>query len=159
LTARQKTLRRAATRSPLRFCARTADAQTQLAERLKTDQGNIARLERGGSQATIRTLQRIAEATGHSLIVDFQPLKSSDLPSLQVMRMHQPTAQTEGQQHAGTPTHPEEIRARMRFRVGKSVSLKATVRMTPAGIVSTGVMVAAIFLSITALVRAIRRPS
>jgi transcriptional regulator with XRE-family HTH domain len=49
--------------------------QVQLAERLKTDQGNIARLERGRTQATIRTLQRIAEATGHSLIVDFQPVK------------------------------------------------------------------------------------
>jgi ribosome-binding protein aMBF1 (putative translation factor) len=49
--------------------------QAQLAERLKTDQGNIARLERGRSQATIRTLKRIAEATGHKLIVDFQPLK------------------------------------------------------------------------------------
>jgi transcriptional regulator with XRE-family HTH domain len=57
--------------------ARTAAdlTQTQLAERLKTDQGNIARLERGKSQATIRTLKRIAEATGHSLIVDFRPLK------------------------------------------------------------------------------------
>jgi transcriptional regulator with XRE-family HTH domain len=44
--------------------------QTQLAERLKTDQGNIARLERGRTQATIRTLKRIAEAPGHSLIVD-----------------------------------------------------------------------------------------
>ncbi len=49
--------------------------QTQLAERLKTDQGNIARLERERSQATIRALQRIAEATGHSLIVDLQPVK------------------------------------------------------------------------------------
>jgi ribosome-binding protein aMBF1 (putative translation factor) len=59
--------------------ARTAAGltQTQLAERLKTDQGNIARLERGKSQATIRTLKRIAEATGHSLIVDFRPLKEA----------------------------------------------------------------------------------
>jgi transcriptional regulator with XRE-family HTH domain len=46
-----------------------------LAERLKTDQGNIARLERGQTQARIRTLKRIAEATGHSLIVDFRPIK------------------------------------------------------------------------------------
>jgi DNA-binding XRE family transcriptional regulator len=49
--------------------------QAQLAERLKTDQGNIARLERGRTQATIRTLKRIAEATGHSLVVDFRPIK------------------------------------------------------------------------------------
>jgi hypothetical protein len=33
------------------------------------------RLERGRTQATIRTLKRIAEATGHSLVVDFQPIK------------------------------------------------------------------------------------
>jgi transcriptional regulator with XRE-family HTH domain len=32
--------------------------RSQLAERLKTDQGNIARLERGRSPPTIRTLQR-----------------------------------------------------------------------------------------------------
>jgi hypothetical protein len=40
----------------------------------KTDQGNIARLERGRTQATIRMLQRIAAATGHSLLVEFRPL-------------------------------------------------------------------------------------
>jgi transcriptional regulator with XRE-family HTH domain len=57
--------------------ARTAAnlTQAQLADRLKTDQGNVARLERGRTQATIRTLKRIAEATGHSLTVDFQPIK------------------------------------------------------------------------------------
>ena len=56
--------------------ARTAASltQTQLAERIKTDQGNIARLERGRTQVTIRTLQRVAAATGHSLIVDFPSL-------------------------------------------------------------------------------------
>jgi len=48
--------------------------QTQLAERIKTDQGNIARLERGRTQVTIRTLQRVAAATGHSHIVDFPSL-------------------------------------------------------------------------------------
>ncbi len=47
--------------------------QAQLAARLKTDQGNIARLERGRSIATLRTLQRIAAATGHTLTVDFVP--------------------------------------------------------------------------------------
>jgi transcriptional regulator with XRE-family HTH domain len=47
--------------------------QAQLAERLKTDQGNVARLERGRSIATLRTLQRIAAATGHTLTVDFVP--------------------------------------------------------------------------------------
>ena len=46
----------------------------------------------------------------------------------------------------------------MKFRVGKSVSLNATARTTPAGLVAAGIMVAAIVLSITALVRASRRP-
>jgi transcriptional regulator with XRE-family HTH domain len=49
--------------------------QAQLAERLKTDQGNIARLERARSHPTIATLQRIAAATGNSLVVDFRPLR------------------------------------------------------------------------------------
>jgi hypothetical protein len=43
------------------------------------------------------------------------------------------------------------------LRIGSNVSLKATVRTTPAGLVTAGVMVAAIVLSIAALVRAIRR--
>jgi hypothetical protein len=59
---------------------------------------------------------------------------------------------------AGAPAHPEEIRASVEFRIGNSVSLNATVRTTPAGLVTAGVMVAAIVLSVTALVRAIRRP-
>src|SRR6266566_8382028 len=43
------------------------------AERLKTDQGNIARLECGRTQATIRTPQPVYRAaTGHSL--SFRPL-------------------------------------------------------------------------------------
>jgi ribosome-binding protein aMBF1 (putative translation factor) len=49
--------------------------QAQLADRLKTDQGNVARLERGRTQANIRTLKRIAEATSQSRVVDFQPIK------------------------------------------------------------------------------------
>jgi ribosome-binding protein aMBF1 (putative translation factor) len=56
--------------------ARTAAnlTQAQLAARLNTDQGNVARLERGRSIATLRTLQRIAAATGHTLSVEFVPI-------------------------------------------------------------------------------------
>jgi hypothetical protein len=50
--------------------------------------------------------------------------------------------------------HPEEIRASVALRIGKNVALKATVRTTRAGLVTAGVMVAAIVLSITVLVRA-----
>ncbi len=46
--------------------------QQQLAQRLKTHQGNIARLERNRTHATVRTLQRIATATGHRLVIDFR---------------------------------------------------------------------------------------
>jgi transcriptional regulator with XRE-family HTH domain len=46
--------------------------QEELAQRLSTNQGNIARLERSHTQATVRTLKRIAAATGHPLVIDFQ---------------------------------------------------------------------------------------
>jgi hypothetical protein len=46
--------------------------QNQLVERLHTYQGNIARLEHGRAQATVRTLKRIAIATGHRLVIDFR---------------------------------------------------------------------------------------
>ena len=50
----------------------TADlSQNDLAARLKTAQTNIARLERGGSIPSTNTLQRIAKATGHKLVITF----------------------------------------------------------------------------------------
>lgn len=61
--------------------------------------------------------------------------------------------QTEGQAESA-PVHPEEIRASVDLRIGKNVALKATVRTTPAVLVTAGVMVAAIVLLITVLVRA-----
>jgi hypothetical protein len=67
--------------------------------------------------------------------------------------MQEPVTQTEGQ----APVHPEEIRASVDLHIGSSVSLKATVRTTPAGLVTAGVMVAAIVLSIAGLVWAARR--
>lgn len=58
----------------------------------------------------------------------------------------------------GTPTHPEEIRANVDFRLGDGVSLRATARMTPAGLVTAGIMVSTIILSVAALLWAARRP-
>jgi len=55
--------------------------------------------------------------------------------------------------------HPEEIKASVDLGIGKNVSFKATVRTTPAGLVAAGVMVAAVVLSITTLVRAARQRS
>jgi hypothetical protein len=68
-----------------------------------------------------------------------------------IRAMQEPITQIE-EQAASAPPHPEEIRASMDLRIGSSVSLKATVRTTPAGLVTAGVMVAAIVLSIAGLV-------
>ena len=56
----------------LRMAARLT--QQELAELIGTDQANIARLETGRSLATSRTLEPIAEATGHELAIDFRPM-------------------------------------------------------------------------------------
>ena len=73
--------------------------------------------------------------------------------------MHEPEPLTDiEKQSAGALAHPEEIRASVAFRVGNRISLTATLRMTPAGLVTTGIMVAAIVLSVAGLVRAARRP-
>jgi len=55
------------------LAARTAAglSQAELATKLKTAQGNIARLENGGSIPSTNTLQRIAKATGHKLVITF----------------------------------------------------------------------------------------
>ena len=51
--------------------ARTAakPSQIALASRLKTSQANVVRLEKGRSLPSTRTLQRIAKATGHDLVI------------------------------------------------------------------------------------------
>ena len=47
--------------------------QEQLAERMNTTQGAIARLESGASMPSTRTLKKIAAATGHKLKISFEP--------------------------------------------------------------------------------------
>ena len=49
-------------------------SQTELAAKLKTAQANIARLEKAGSIPSTNTLQRIAKATGHRLVIEFRKL-------------------------------------------------------------------------------------
>jgi hypothetical protein len=44
----------------------------------------------------------------------------------------------------------------VKLRLGKRSRLNATLRTTPAGLVSAGIMTVAIFLSVAALVRAAR---
>lgn len=59
--------------------------------------------------------------------------------------------------HEGAPlTHPEEIRAEAEIRIGEKAVLRASARITPAGLVCAGLMVAAILLSTAAVVRAAR---
>ena len=58
---------------------------------------------------------------------------------------------------ASVPAHPEEIRAKVKLRLGKRSRLNATLRTTPAGLETAGIMAAAIFVSIAASVRAARR--
>jgi hypothetical protein len=70
--------------------------------------------------------------------------------------IHEPITQAVGQA-ASVPAHPEEIRATVKLRLGKRSRLNATLRTTPAGLVTAGFMAATIFVSIAALVRAARQ--
>ena len=54
-------------------------------------------------------------------------------------------------------SHPEEMRAGFDLRIGKTVNLKGSGRLTPAGIVAAGVMTIGVLLAAAALVRAARR--
>lgn len=47
--------------------------QAELAERMKTTQSVVARLESGRSQPSTRTLQKLAAATGTRLSIRFEP--------------------------------------------------------------------------------------
>ena len=48
--------------------------QQELARRMKTSQSYIARLEGGRETPSTRTLNRFAEATGHRVVINFEPL-------------------------------------------------------------------------------------
>jgi hypothetical protein len=50
--------------------------------------------------------------------------------------------------------HPEEMNARVALVLGGGRSFTATARTTPAGLVSVGVLVSSILLSVAVLVRA-----
>jgi hypothetical protein len=51
--------------------------------------------------------------------------------------IHEPITQAVGQA-ASVPAHPEEIRAKVKLRLGKRSRLNATLRTTPAGLVTAG---------------------
>ncbi len=49
--------------------------QQQLAQKMGTTQPVVARLEAGNSRPSLRTLERLADATGSRLVISFQPRK------------------------------------------------------------------------------------
>ena len=49
-------------------------------------------------------------------------------------------------------THPEEIRAGYELRMGNLISVKASARITPAGVIAAGIAAAAIIVSVGFLV-------
>jgi ribosome-binding protein aMBF1 (putative translation factor) len=48
-------------------------SQKELASRIATDQSNISKWESGSVMPSTRTLQRIADVTGHRLTIAFVP--------------------------------------------------------------------------------------
>jgi ribosome-binding protein aMBF1 (putative translation factor) len=59
----------------LKARSRAGLTQAQVARRMKTTQTAVARLESGRTKPSTRTLERFARATGHRLIIGFEPLK------------------------------------------------------------------------------------
>ncbi len=53
--------------------ARAGLTQEQVAQRMKTTQAVVARLEGGGSMPSTRTLEKYARATGTKLKISFEP--------------------------------------------------------------------------------------
>src|ERR1700761_8399216 len=66
--------------------ARAGLTQEQVAQRMKTTQAVIARLEGGGSMPSTRTLEKYARATGTRLKISFEPEGRDRRPSREVLR-------------------------------------------------------------------------
>src|ERR1700747_3262962 len=56
--------------------ARAGLTQEQVAQRMKTTQAAVARLEGGGSMPSTRTLDKYAKATGTKLKISFEPAEA-----------------------------------------------------------------------------------
>jgi hypothetical protein len=55
------------------------------------------------------------------------------------------------------PTHPQEMKTSYNLRIGKSISLQGSARITPAGVVTIGVTTLLVALAFAALVPRRRR--
>ena len=51
--------------------------QQELADRMETSHAHIVRLEGGKVMPSTRTLNRFAEATGHRVVINFEPIATS----------------------------------------------------------------------------------
>ena len=56
-----------------------------------------------------------------------------------------------------SPSHPEEMKSVVDLRVGKYITLQCTARITPAGVISTGIAVAAVAFALGYLQASTRR--
>lgn len=56
--------------------SRAGLTQQQVAQRMKTTQAIVARLEGGGSKPSTRTLEKYAKATGSRLKIIFEPVRA-----------------------------------------------------------------------------------
>ena len=57
--------------------SRAGLTQTELARKMGTTQPVVARMESGRIQPSMRTLQRLAQATGSRLMIRFEPCRVS----------------------------------------------------------------------------------
>lgn|GEM_PF-2686370 len=55
------------------------------------------------------------------------------------------------------PLHPEEIKSTFDLRVGRHVSLHGSARITPAGVISAGIAVAAMTFALGYVISSIQR--
>ncbi|MBW6423297.1 hypothetical protein KX729_17710 [Rhizobium sp. XQZ8] len=58
---------------------------------------------------------------------------------------------------SAVPMHPEEIKSVFDLRVGKHISLQGSARITPVGVLSTGIAVAAMAVGLGYLAASLRR--
>lgn len=58
---------------------------------------------------------------------------------------------------SAVPEHPQEIRADYELRVGRYINMKASARITPAGVLCAGLAVAAITFAAGYVVASARR--
>lgn len=54
--------------------ARSQLSQAEIASRMGTTESAVSRLESGRTKPSTRTLERYAQATGHKLLIHFEPI-------------------------------------------------------------------------------------